>query len=279
MTASCVICERADAGTAYGCTACATRTAERLATVADLASAARAVAAGLTRRGTAVGGSGGGGRLPFDLGATARLDAAQNAITTWARHVAGERGHQLPVAGDPLEAGARWLVPHVEWLRHRAEVVEFDRDVAAVARVIAATIDGPGDRRWLGQCGAATDDGDCPTDLHARADAATATCRTCGTTAVVATRRAELGRLVRGYSYSASEIAAAYPHVKATRVRKWAERGRIVATGEYDGRPVYDLGEVLDRAAIEDARRAALAAKRAADQEERDAEEAMSGAA
>lgn len=274
----CVICERPVDGVAYGCQTCANRARTNLATTADLAVAARAVAAGLTRRGPSVGG-GGGGRLPINLAATDRLDKAQNAITTWARHVSAERGQPIPVGRDPLATAADWLAGHVEWLRHRREVDEAYGDISAAARVITGLIDGPGDRRWLGQCGATTDDGEpCRTDLHARDGAATAKCRTCGASVDVARRRAELGQLVRGYAYTASEIAAAYPHVKATRIRKWAERGRIASCGDYDGRPVYDLGEVLERAARETARRVALLAKRA-DQEKRDAEEAMSGAA
>lgn len=275
----CVICQRAVDGTAYACTDCAGRAAEHLATVADLTPAARAVAAGMTRRGTSVGGSGGGSRLPIDLGATSRLDAMQARITTWARHVAGERGHQLPAGADPLEAAARWLVSHVEWLRHRQEVTEAYADFATTARVIAGTVDGPGDRRWLGQCGAPLEDGPCRADVHARAGATTARCRECGASLDVALRRAELGRLVRGYAFSATEIAAAYPHIRAGRIRTWAMRGRIQPCGEVDGRPAYDLGEVLDRAAIEDARRAALLAKRAAEQDEPDPEGVTSDAA
>ncbi|MDG4784338.1 hypothetical protein O7626_39565 [Micromonospora sp. WMMD1102] len=274
----CAICQR-DAGTAYACTGCGGRALRQLAAVADLTPAARAVAAGLTSRGTTVGGGGGRGRLPLDLGATARLDQTQTVLTALVREIAAERGIPVPAGADPLVTAARWLTAQLDWLRHRAPEdylgpTQAFADISAAARVITSVVDGPGDRRWLGQCGAETDDGECRADLHARAYAATATCRACGAVVDVATRRAELGSLVRGYSYTAAEIAAAYP-IRAARIRQWASRGRIVATGEHHGRPTYDLGDVLKRAALEDARRA----ERKADQERSQCEAVSSGAA
>jgi hypothetical protein len=271
MTATCTTCTQPVDGVAYGCGPCTKITAERLAAIAELASAARDVAAGQTRRGPAVGGTGGGSRLPLNLAAAARLDSATNAIVTWARHVIETRGGNGPEIngerrtgsseGEPLGAAARWLVEHVEWFRHRGAWAEFHTDVAAAERVLRAVVDGPPPRRWLGQCGAPGDDGPCRHDITARAGASTARCR-CGASVVVADRLAELAHLVRGYSYTAAEIAEAYPEIRANTIRVWASRGRILPTGEIDGRPTYDLGEVLDRARDELRRRAEREAQR-----------------
>jgi hypothetical protein len=94
---TCVRCGRPMADSAYACPAETTRAAEQLGQIGDMLPAARDVAHGLSRR--AGGGNTAGkpgSRLPFDLGATSRLDKVQNQLTTWARHVSETRGVPLP---------------------------------------------------------------------------------------------------------------------------------------------------------------------------------------
>ena len=92
----CVICRDRPAHGAYGCVPCLDRARQVLAESADMAGAARGVATRQARHG-AQGGSGKpGSALPLDLGATARLDAVNNTLTTWARHIAETRGVPLP---------------------------------------------------------------------------------------------------------------------------------------------------------------------------------------
>jgi hypothetical protein len=92
----CVRCTRPMPDQAYACTHCAGRAGNHLHAIADTVAAARDVAHGLTRRNS--GGAAGkpGSQLPLDLTATAKLDAVQSTLTTWARHVASERGVALP---------------------------------------------------------------------------------------------------------------------------------------------------------------------------------------
>lgn len=258
----CELCARPVDGTAYACSPCAEKAGKDLASIADVTADARAVAAGQGRRGPAIGGTG-AVRLELDLTATAKLDAVTNEITTWARHVAEERGLTIAASGDPLARTAAWLKGQVEYLRHRQEATEAFRDIAAAARILTSLLDGPGERRWLGQCGADTPEGRCPTDLYARPSADYATCRTCEARHEVRQRRAWLDDTVRGYAYTATEISQAYD-IPAGTIRVWAHRGRITASGEVDGRPVYPLGAVLDLAAQEAARRETLATRRRA---------------
>ena len=262
MTVLCDLCQRPDPTGGYACASCAERARRDLRAIAELTPAVRAIAAGLTRRGAAVGGRSGGIRLQLNLAAAARLDRVQTEITTLARHVMEERGEQIPAVTDPLATAALWLVDHVEWLRHRREAAEQVQLIALCRRTLAGVADGPAERRWLGQCGAETPDGPCRADLHARIDAEQTTCRECGARHDVAERRAWLAETVRGYSYTASEIEQAYG-IKAGTIRQWAHRGRIVATGTTaEGWPVYPLGAVLDLAAQDAARRAERQARR-----------------
>lgn len=260
----CVTCARpVDNPAAFSCKACAELGRQQLHDIADAAPAARDVVNGQSRRGPAMSG-GGGGRIPVNLGAAARLDAVQNELTTWARIVrascGGAFGH-----GHPLEAAARYLAGHMDWLRHERTAGDALRDIAACERITMGIVDPRADRRYLGPC---RTDG-CEADIYARVGLSYATCRTCDALHAVAERRAWLDGEVRRHSYTAAEIAEAYG-IRAGTIRVWAHRGRVVADGEVDDRPTYPLGEVLDLAALEAARRATLQATRArqAEQEE-----------
>lgn len=259
MSASCDICERPVDGTAYICRPCVDAAGRHLAAVVDAVPAARDVVHGLVRRGPAVARTG-GDRIPVNLTAGARLAAVQNALTTWARAVLEERGGELP-DGDPIAAAAGYLAGELEWLRHQRYAVEALRDIAAAHRVILAVVDPPAGRRYLGPCRAAVGADECGADLYARDGARHAACRECGTRHEVAERRAWLDQEARRWSYTAAEIAEAYG-IRANTIRVWANRGRISQVGTVDGRPTYELGQVLDLAAQDAARRESARIKR-----------------
>jgi hypothetical protein len=254
---TCDACGRPVDDTAYACRPCAKRAGEQLRTTADAVPAARDVVHGFSRHGPAVGGSG-GSRVPVNLGAGARLDAVHNEITTWARSVRGDRGGPLPAGDDPLEVACRYLAGQVDWIRHQRFAADAFKDFRAAELIVVAISVPPGERRWLDL----DDGGECDAELYAKPGATAATCRTCGTRHDARDRRAHLDQVARGYAYTASEIAAAYG-IRANTISVWAHRGRIVAIGEVGGHPVYPLGQVLDLAAVEAARRATLAARKA----------------
>ena len=258
---TCRTCESTDPTQGVICTTCGDQIRRHLTTIAEITPDARDTAAGLASRTT--GGGSGEPPAPLNLAAQSRLDAIAAELGTWVRHIADERGHQLPAGDDQIVACARWLAEHVEWMRHREEADEIARDIAICARVITALVGGPVERRWLGQCGMPTEAGRCPTDLHARIDATTVVCRGCETRHEVAQRRAWLDETVRGYAYTAREIREAYG-IAAGTIRSWASRGQLTAAGEHYGRPIYKLGQVLDLAAQAAARRAERQAQSAA---------------
>lgn len=301
MTApTCVVCSKPMADTGYACHDEMRKAARDLTMVADMTPAARDVAQRQTSR--AGGGSGKpGSSLPIDLGTTARLDAAQNALTGWARVTMEERQGQpfAPGPVDPIVHAAYCLAANLEWWRHRPAVEELLADVAACARVVAGIARGPAEQRYLGPCGAEIelcgsgvadedetwwycdlkvdhrgdcDFGDreighirtCDGDVYGRPDADLGHCRTCGATVDQRERQAWLDGEVRQRAYRASEIEDAYG-IKANLIRQWAtpERGLLrVHDRDFLGRARYMLGEVLDLAAGQKLKAAARAAER-----------------
>ncbi|MFE7869747.1 hypothetical protein ACFUYE_05280 [Micromonospora humida] len=261
---TCTVCDHhtVDSPAAHACTPCTTTARRHLDDIADTTPAARDVATGASRRGAPTRGNG-DARLPINLGASARLDAAQTAITTWARHVADERGVQPPSAaadrrtgagpGDPLQAAARWLTRHVEWLQHRPEVAEAYRDIGAARRLITGIVDRPAGRVLVGAC-------DCGAVLYAKATAATITCRHCERAWHVAASRAALRQALDDKLVTAAQLAALAvvgdPDLDRQRVRRlvnvWGHRGPdhggIVTQGhDAAGNPLYRFGDVMGR--------------------------------
>lgn len=93
MSATCVVCTQPMTDTAYACTRCAAKARGHLGEIADTIGAARDVARGLSSTGSDVGAAG----MPestvlLNLPAAAKLDAAQNALTTWVRAISEQRG-------------------------------------------------------------------------------------------------------------------------------------------------------------------------------------------
>jgi hypothetical protein len=272
----------------------------------DTAPAARDIAQGQAS-GHGEGGASGKpeSRLPLDLAVTAKLDAVQGEMTTWARHVAEERysGPQGRVGEDPIVVAARYLAANVEWLRHRPSVDEAYAAIEACARVVRGIVRGPAAQRFLGPCGAERKHEDgcspplcgdgydelvgvvecdcwchraetatCEGDVYARDGGSTGRCRTCGAEVSTAERQAWLDAEVRSRAFTAKDIAdayginvktirswgterqARYDHsgtlVQAPRAAKLREHGR-----DRDGRSLFLVGDVLDLAAGDAARR------------------------
>jgi hypothetical protein len=173
---------------------------------------------------------------------------------------------------DPIVIAAQFLAGHVEWIRHRPEADEFLTDVEASLRVLRSITRGPSDLQFLGICGALVtwdDEGaeiprDEPCPGHVFGGTKHGTCKSCGARwDDVSARLARVTAAVREGLYHVSEIAAAYPEIKDNTIRAWLSRGLLVAHGERDGRPLLKLGEVLDLAAGDVARREEARATRA----------------
>jgi hypothetical protein len=194
---------------------------------------------------------------------------------------------------DPLIAAAQFLVTQLDWLRHATDeqggpyaagVFAEIRDCASRMR---AVVEGPADRRYLGPCGAEREhdplcvdqsghphdnececwchDGEpgaCEGDVYARDGAANGRCNICGAQYQRAERQDWIDTLRRDWLYHASEITEAYPEIKANTVSKWYSRGLLASHGEHNGGPLFKVGEVLDLAAGDKARREEIRAER-----------------
>jgi len=288
MTANtCVICGRPTPD-GYVDMPCCNRAAGQLAAIIELAPDARAVAAGLVRRGR--GGAGGkpGSRPPLNDGATDVVDAVQNALTTLARDIAETRGpgsvskrSRSRIQPDPLVSAAKALSGQLEWLRHATDAQGQPYAVAAFAEIahcagrLRGLVNGPSEQKYLGPCGAevlAPVPGEefrmaqldtCDGDIYGARGASRGRCRTCGAEVAQDDRQAWLDGEVRAHAFRAYEIAQAYG-VNVNTIRSWATRGQLAEHGrDRDDKPLYNVGDVLDLAAADKARLAGEQAKRA----------------
>jgi hypothetical protein len=199
---------------------------------------------------------------------------------------------------DPIVAAVEFLATQLEYARHQPWADEFLTDVEACARIVSSTARGPAPQKYLGPCGAPAqvetttfadraagertyvDGMQCDGDIYAREGASVGRCRTCGAEVASADRRAWLDAEVRAHAFRAAEIANAYG-INVKTIRSWAtERqvrydhsGTCVQAArpaklhphgwDRDQRPLFLVGDVLDLAAQEAARREEARAERA----------------
>jgi hypothetical protein len=120
----------------------------------------------------------------------------------------------------------------------------------------------------------------CEGDVYARDGAPAGHCRTCGATVDTGERRKWLDAEVRSRAFRAAEIASAYG-INVKTIRSWAteRQARYDHSGtqveaarpaklhvhgwDRDGRPLFLVGDVLDLAAVDAARREQARAERA----------------
>lgn len=195
--------------------------------------------------------------LPWNEAAGDARRTLHGLLVTWVRFCEEERvPHQSPKDGlpdDNLPALSRWLLWRVDGLARRdigAEAVdEITNAVAACHRVI----DRRPDRWFAGACNAITElGGECGESMYAISTSGNVKCHRCGALHDIGARRDWLLSEAEDHLADAVTISRAISWLGAERlsaalVRKWAERGRIVAKGHTPGgRPLYRIGDIMD---------------------------------
>lgn len=179
-------------------------------------------------------------------------DARRNLkalLVSWTRLCAEERLTARRLPDDNLASIARWLLWVLPALgRHDAGPDAVDEITDAVAEC-RRVIDKAPERWYAGPC-------DCGADLYAKRRTGIVACRECEVQYDVEERRDWLLGEAEDRLANAATIARAVswlgaePLTSAT-VRKWAQRGRLLAKG-HDGRgPLYRIGDAIDLMASE----------------------------
>ncbi|MGR6923107.1 hypothetical protein ACU635_53385 [[Actinomadura] parvosata] len=197
-------------------------------------------------------------RLPFHIAASDKAHALKHVLVSWARLVSDERGVRLPA--DGLVSISKWLVKHVEWLRHHPAGGEVVAEVHDAVQAVRIVIDRPPDRLYAGPCDA------CGMPLYARPGDAEVSCRHCLTEGgerlfydIAARRKWMLGEIehfVGNSARVASVLAGLGVKVSASTIRVWAKRGRLTPCSYDkpskpggDPLPLYRVGDVVEAAA------------------------------
>lgn len=183
--------------------------------------------------------------LPYREEAAERYWTLRNTLTTWARDLCGD---VVPDGvGDTIGDLAEWLAQRATQIRrHPAAgqlVDELDDALTQAWRII----DRPPTLWPAGECG----DNGCTGQLLAHLDAVVVSCPECGTLHDVEVRMAWLVDQAECVLLTAAEMTRAMGaldiEVTADRIRKWAERKRLMSKGtDGRGRALYRLGDVRD---------------------------------
>lgn len=240
----CALCDHPILDAAYVCKHCAERVQRRLSESAELFAELYLQVARQSRYGDRVRLSGAEPPLPFSVSASIDHGSIVNTITTWARHIAEQRGEPPPSAGRNL---MRWLARQVDWLRYRQEAGEALDELDYAARLVERAIDAPTQHWYAGRC---FEDG-CEADLYARPDAMIVRCRECGTEHDADQRKAWLLDQAHDVLGTATEISRFVSSMRgelvtSAQVRGLAHRGRIAARGaDRSTQPTYRVGDVV----------------------------------
>lgn len=206
--------------------------------------------------------------LPYDPHSAEAHEILHDTLTAWVRDVSHRTGHEQPTGSDAELA--LWLRARMHAARIHPAAERLTDEIIYAIRYGWRAIDRKVARAYVGPCNAALESGRCPTDLYARGDPShpgrldprqsVIRCPDCGTEWDASDRREWLLAQLRDCLATAREISGAGMiagrSINVKTVRSWAERGLIATYPHPAGGPkLYQVGEVIDRAAQAAARR------------------------
>lgn len=249
MTVTCELCGSEVGDLANVCPHCAAGLRLDLADIPDLDHELDVTAYGQARM--TVGNAGGGHSsdkpLPLNLGADTHGRALKSVLASWVALIADQRG--LPSPLDGLPTMSRWMLGHIEWIRHHPAGADAVAEIREAVRDARRAIDRPQERVYAGSCDA------CAGPLYARQDAPLAACRTCVGPegerqfySVSERRNAMLDSMADQHmappeaAYALSTLIAP---IRAELIRTWVARDKLSpASVDERGRARYRLGDI-----------------------------------
>lgn len=255
-TTTCTVCGKPTRDDAYACEDCLTSLAKALGEVPwtiEQLEITQTRQRGLPTEG---GPRGTETPLPWHEAASAARKALHGTLSTWVRvcieeHVRNSSPHALWPKDDPVSM-SRWLLWRVDGLAFHEAVGEVLAEIEDAVAQCSRIVDRRPDRWYAGQCTTDLDDGaTCYADLYAKARTGVVVCQACKAAHDVEKRREILLAAAEDQLADAATISRAVSWLgaeplTASRVRKWAERGRILAKGHDGTRPLYRIGDAID---------------------------------
>jgi hypothetical protein len=209
-------------------------------------------------------------KMPFNVGAARARDDLHAILAAWAKLVSEERTTAVlgyadgkPVVNhvptpltckdNPTQISG-WLLQYTGWLRRHPAAADALLEISDAVAAVERMIDVRPRLQYIGPCTALTDDGHrvvtCTADLYAKEDAATVTCRACGTEWDMWLRRSANLRAAANVVSDPETISRALQSngvpVSVERIYKWRQRGMLTParTNPKTGRSQYRFGDV-----------------------------------
>lgn len=193
-------------------------------------------------------------------------------LAAWAGLIQHERGGPIPAA--TLAAHAIYLLGSLDWLRHREEAPDAKPAIEQAVGRLRHAVDRDTPLVFAGPCNSVDYDEHgqpvegcepCPAELYARQNAKTIKCPECQTEHDVKDRREWLLELAEDQLAIPAHLSQALSSwgmpVEDATIRKWVERGRLIAHGVDDrGRKMYRVGDVRELVTAEALRQQARTA-------------------
>lgn len=211
----------------------------------------------------AVTGERNGGRsaekpLPIDVRASEAVARLTELLGSWVRLIVEESPAPPRLTGDrvPLPALSVVLMRYEGFLQAHPAGHEAISEIVLAVRKARQAIDLAPEKDYAGPCGHVDEasGAKCSQELYARRGDAIVRCRTCGTDHDVEGLRAALTTAAEDLLVTTREACGAVRtytsgHLTPELIRKWKQRGRIVARGhDKQGRDLWRLGDLTELA-------------------------------
>lgn len=249
---TCDVCGAGVSHTVTLCQSCVAHIVEALDGIADLWAQLDVVRCRQTTYTTGrIGGRSSHTPLPW-VDVTEPEQIIADTLAAWVAEAERDtRSTCRPTTHPTQVTQALWLASKVNWITHLDDGFMLHEEAIHISRLLTGVVDRPAEAQYVGPCSTTTDG--CTAELYARPGRDTVQCPTCDTVHVIADRHRELLDAAQDRLETAAVCARAVTvwgePVRADRIRKWKQRGRITVRGhDTSGAPLYRLGDVIDLA-------------------------------